>query len=188
VGTEPVLRKSRMYSLLSAGAFGNTIRQWFDVGEWERSDDAARIPVWGVRTLTPGGPCRLYCPRDEVRATAERPEYAAAGVNVSMMIDAVCAVTLWADVYDSDAGVVVYGIEHPGKGASWRKDMPSKGRQFTPLQSRLLLGRHLNPSSLADLGAVLERWPGHVVELSACDRCFGTVPGRNAVVWEVRKY
>ncbi len=183
-----IANKARMYRLLAAGAFGNTTPQYFSVAEWESSPDADRYPYWGVRTLVPGGPCRLYCPRDEVRETATRPEFAAAGVNISVMIDAVLTVTLYADVYDSPEGLLVYCVEHPGKGASWRKVMPARGRELRGLAARQVLRKHLNPSSLADLDALFERWPGHVVELSACDRCFGTVPGRNAVVWECRSY
>lgn len=186
--SEPVTDKRQMYDLLAAGRFGNTIPQYFDVGEWERSTDAGRWTAWGVRTLRPGGPCRLHCPSAEVRETCQRPEYAAAGINISMMIDAAMAVTLWADVYDSPAGLVVYGIEHPPKGGSWRALMPTDGRHFEGTAARMLLRRHLNPNSLADLESLFDRWPGHVVELSAADRCFGTVPHRNAVVWEVRLY
>lgn len=183
---EPVTSKSRMYSLLASGAFGNTIPQYFSLEKWEQSDEAARYAVWGVRTLTPGGPCRLYCPRDEVRDTCLRPEFAKAGINISVMIETVLNVTLFADVFDTQTGLIVYGVEYPGRGAFWRKVMSEKGKQYQGLAARMLLARHLNASSLADLDAVLECYPGHVVELSACDRCFGTVPGRNAVVWEVR--
>ncbi|HYE59183.1 MAG TPA: hypothetical protein VD948_11785 [Rhodothermales bacterium] len=180
--------KNRMYELLEAGAFGNTIPQWFDIDRWEASADASRYPVWGVRTLIPGGPCRLNCPREEVRATAERQEFREAGVNISVMVDAAVRVTLWADVYDSETGLLVYGIERPPKGGSWRALMPSQGREWRGLSAQMILRRHLNANSLADLEALRERWPGHVYELSACDRCFGTVPGRNAVLWEVRNY
>lgn len=180
--------KRRMYELLAAGAFGNTLPQFFDVAAWEASPEYARYAVWGVRTLVPGGPCRLNCPRGEVRATAERPEFTAAGVNISLMLDRVSAVTLWADVYDSEAGLIVYGIENPPRGGSWRKEMPSKGREYRGVAARLLLRRHLNPNSLADLDALRDRYPGHVYELSACEACVGTVLGRNAVLWEVRLY
>jgi hypothetical protein len=184
----PILGKSRMYSMLAAGAFGNTIPQWFNLDEWEQSADAARYATWGVRTLVAGGPCRLYCPREEVRSTAERPEYRAAGVNISMMIDAIVNATLWADVYDSEDGLIVYGVLNPPRGASWRKLMPSEGREYRGIAAQMLLKQKLNPNSLADLEALRDRWPGHVYELSACEKCIGVIPHRNGVVWEVRNY
>lgn len=184
----PITSKSRMYPLLASGAFGNTIPQYFTVAAWRASGDSERHPTWGVRTLTPGGPCRLYCPAAEVEATVADYEAGGHPVNISLMIDSVVGVTLYADVYDSDRGLAVYCVEHPGKGASWREAMPRRGVQLYGLAARRVLQRHLNPSSLADLEAVLEQWPGHVVELSACDRCIGTIPGRNSVIWEVRLY
>lgn len=184
----PITSKSAMYPLLAAGAFGNTIPQYFGVAAWRASGDADRYPTWGVRTLTPGGPCRLYCPAAEVEATVREYEAAGHGVNVSLMIDSVVDVTLYADVYDSERGLAVYCVENPGKGASWRVAMPQRGVQYYGLEARRVLARHLNPSSLADLWAVIEHYPGHVVELSACSRCVGTVPGRNGVIWEVRQY
>jgi hypothetical protein len=185
---EAVTTKARMYHLLHGGAFGNTIRQYFDVREWLASGEPERCPFWGVRTMTPGGPCRLYCPTGEVAETAREFGWAGNAVNISAMIDAFCTVTMWADVFEGEAGLSVYGVEYPGRGANWRRDMPTRGRQFTGVNARMVLCRHLNPSSLADLDVVLERFPGHVVELSAIDRCLGTIPGRNGVVWEVRRY
>jgi hypothetical protein len=181
----PIQTKTQMYALLSAGAFGNTVPQYFSVDTWLKSEDVARYPMWGLRSLTVGGPCRLYCPTGEV---ADTGRLMGANVNISPMIDAVSTILLWADVYDSPTGLIVYGIERPPHGASWRGWMPSKGREFRGIAAHQMLRRYLNPNSLADLQAVFERWPGHVVELSACDRCIGVVPGRNAVIWECRSY
>jgi hypothetical protein len=183
---EPIRHKAQMYRLLASGAFGNTIPQFFDVHLWAVSPEALAFDLWGVRTMTPGGPCRLNCPYAEVAETAYRFIREGHRVNISPMVDAVARVTLWADVYDSESGLIVYGIENPPRGGSWRALMPSQGREWRGIEARRVLARHLNPSSLADLWAVFDRWPGHVVELSALAGTFGTVPGRNAVVWEVR--
>ncbi len=182
---EAITTKAQMYRLLASGQLGNTIAQHFDVGAWERSEDFAKYKWWGVRTLRPGGPCRLNCPREEVRATA-----AAFGekVNVSQMIDRTHRVTLWADVVDTDTGLAVYGIEHPPRGASWRALMPSQGKQWEGLAARHVLRRHLNAASLADLYELLERFPRHVVELSATTTPVGMMPGRCYCVWEIRKF
>lgn len=182
----PVRDKQTMYRLLAAGVFGNTTEQHFSLFDWVKSGNHWKYHSWGVRTLIPGGPCRLYCPTLEVRETVELPEFKAAGVNISVMVDAVCDVTLWADVWDSPRGLYAYGIEYPPKGGSWRALMPEARKDWEGVAARNLLRKHLNPNSLADLEAVFDLYPGHVVELSALDRCIGTVPLRNAVVWEVR--
>lgn len=182
---ERITSKAQMYAMLAAGRLGNTIRQFFSVDEWRASRDAELYPQWGVRTLIAGGPCRLFCPREEVADTVAKFGCA---VNISMMIDAICRVTLWADIFESESGLVVHGIEYPPVGGSWRALMPTAAREWRGLAARMLLRRHLNANSLDDLDATFERWPGHVVELSACERCIGVIPGRNAVVWEVRSY
>jgi hypothetical protein len=85
---EPITSKRQMYALLSAGLLGNTVPQFFSVDEWLASPEAAAYPVWGVRTLTPGGPCRLYVAREDVPAVAA--SLAPHAVNISLMLDAAC--------------------------------------------------------------------------------------------------
>ena len=176
--------KAQMYELLGQGAFGNTIPQWLSISDWEET--APNAELWGVRTLTAGGPCRLFCPKAEVPSTFQEFERQGHKVQISTMIDQFARVTLMAEVYDSDTGLTVYGVDCPEEGANWRKVMPSLGRTYTGVEARRLLARRMNPSSLADLWALLELFPGHVVEFSTMDRCFGTVPGRDCVIWEVR--
>lgn len=180
-----VSSKRTMYRLLAAGAFGNTIPQHFTVADWVSSGDAAKYAFWGVRSQIPGGPCRLYCPTAEVEETAISFE---CDFNISMMIDAVTSVTLWADVWESPTGLVVYGIEYPPRGSSWRKLMPTEGRHWHGTAAKMMLRKHLNPNSIEDLDAVLEEYDGHVLELSATEDCVGLIPHRNHVVWEVRSY
>ena len=184
----PVLNKHDMYARLAAGEFGNTIPQFFDVATWLQSPLSQRYSSWGVRGLQPGGRCRLNCPSAEV--PTEAAAFAAAGLayNLSPMIDRVVRVTLWAEVIERPGGLEVYGIERPPPGGSWRALMAPTGRTHRGLTARTLLARHLSPSSLADLHALLERFPDHVIELSACETCFGSLPGRNAVIWECRLY
>lgn len=182
--------KAEMYRLLAAGAFGNTIPQYFSVAEWRASGDDSRFQVWGVRTLTPGGPCRLNCPAGEVEATVAA--FAPHRPNISLMVDRVAAVTLWADIWDSLSGLIVEGIEHPDTAAgwTWRNAMPdpARRRRWEGTAARMILRRHLDPNDLDDLAAVFDRWPGHVLELSAVDRFLGRVPHRRGIVWEVRAY
>lgn len=187
-----VTNKVDMYRRLTAGEFGNTIRQYFDLDVWQSGDEADRIAMWGVRTLTPGGPCRLNCPNHEVPRTAL--DYMALGhrVNISMMVDRVATVTAWLEVWDSPTGLVVEGIEWPDTANlwTWRNSMPDplKRKHWTGTAARMVLSRHLNENSRDDLWALVGAYPDHVVELSALDRCLGTVPHRNGIVWEVRNY
>ena len=177
--------KPMMYRMLANGDFGNTIPQFFSVEEWRASPDFKKYKSWGVRTLRAGGPCRLHCPREDVAKTASQ---FAEPVNISMMIDVVTRVRLWADVMDPEVGLIVHGMIDPPRLGGWRALMPSQAKEYTGLKARQLLRDRLSASSLDDLYMLLERHPGHVVELSACASNIGTIPGRNAVIWEVRRY
>lgn len=181
-----VTTKREMYRRLESGEFGNTIPMWTNVEAWENLAPGYRL--WGVRTMTPGGPCRLNCPADEVVATFRQFEAAGHPAQISMMVDAF--VTAWLEVLESPTGLVVEGIEFPDTPRmTWRNSMPGPSRRsWSGTAARSVLLRHLNPNALDDLGIVLDQFPDHVVELTALDRCLGTVPHRNAVVWEVRAY
>lgn len=56
------------------------------------------------------------------------------------------------------------------------------------LRADLMIQQAMTPSSYADWQILLERYSGHVLEVSIWESCLGDTPGRNAVVWEVRRY
>lgn len=182
---ESVRTKTEMYRLLAAGHFGNCLPQYFSVAAWRASGLDGVYPLWGVRSQVPGGPCRLHCPAGEVGDTVKA---FGCPVNISMMADSVATVTLMADIWDSPTGLIVYGIEYPDHGASWRQIMPTRGRHWHGIAAKMLLARHLNANSRNDLDEVFERYPGHVIEVSALDKCIGGKEHRNGIVWEVRQY
>lgn len=186
----PITDKREMYRQLAAGTLGNTIPQFFSVADWQASREYHRFDLWGVRSSRHAAHpmTRMYVPRVEVEAYAAT--HFADGVNISNMVDTFLTVTAWLEVYESDAGLVVQGIEYPDRGLSWRHGMrdPARLRTWERTAARMVLRKHLNADSLADLESLLSLYPGHVVELSACEQRFGTVPGRNAIVWEVRNY
>jgi hypothetical protein len=184
----PVTTKADMYKRLAAGEFGSTIPQYFSLADWLNSGQLW-IEFWGVRTMTPGGPCRLNCPVIDVVATAREFEAAGHRVNISMMVDKVATVTAWLELWDSPTGFVVEGIEWPKTPEwTWRNSMPDpdKRKRWEGIAARMVLKRHLNANSLEDVWQLIEDYPDHVIEMSSLDRCIGTVPHRNHVCWEVR--
>ena len=187
---EAIRDKATMYRLLSAGELGNTIPQYYSVQQWKESADYDRLEFWGIRssTISAHPHTRLFVHRCEVEAWAN--QYFPDGVNISCMVDQVCNVTAWLEVYESNTGLVVQGVEYPPRGLSWREGMrkPSLLETWEGLEGRLKLRKHLNANSLEDLNCLLDRFPGHVVELSALEQVYGTVTHRNAITWEVRAY
>ena len=180
--------KREMYRLLAAGAFGNTTPQYFSILSWACSSDYLKYSTWGVRTMEPGGPGKMYIPTVEVADVALGLMCSGHSINISPMIDVMCTITAWLEVFRSDNGLVVFSVEYPYRGDSWREKMPTCGKHCMGVSAIMLLKRHLNPNSLADLLTLLDQYPDSVVELSATNICLGVLPHRNAIIWEVRNY
>jgi hypothetical protein len=62
------------------------------------------------------------------------------------------------------------------------------GRHAYGLAAVQLIKMHIDPQSFNDLLVLLELFPEHVVEFSTYSIDLGNIPGRNTVIWEVRKY
>lgn len=176
-----ISNKTDMYRLLSAGHLGNTLPMWGSVAEFE----AVKLRPWktyGIRSKKPRGVFNAFVPYDEV---AEVCRKRADDYVISPMVDDIAIVTLWANVYENESGLNVEYVTHPERGVSWREGMQHP-THVVGINARMILKHHLNSASFDDLEILLGQYRGHVVELSALDRCIGTVSGRNAVIWEVR--
>lgn len=187
---DAIRTKRRMYSLLASGALGNTVPQWFDLPSWEADPESARWPLWGIRSGVAGGDrrMRLNVPREEV-AALYCDWFPAGGGNLSPMIDRWA--TLRAEVWESHIGPFGLTVFYPtavDPADPWRGSFRRYGRAVQGVTATGLLRAHLWPSDYEDLRVLLDRYHGHVVELSACSRAVGVVPHRNTVIWECRCY
>lgn len=204
-----ILGKKQMYDALLRGEFGNIIPQFFSTWEWQDSVEYKKYEYWGIRSALeskhPG--CKMNVKREDV--IPHLREHMPSGYNISVMLERIPGVeiTAWLEVftrpkditedlfghYDSDQGIEVCGFEYPLKEnhfRSWRSAFQQEvPNHWTGLDAWKIIRKYLNPSSLDDLEGLIERYsPGHVIEMSTLNQCLGTVPRRNAVIWEVRKY
>jgi hypothetical protein len=69
-----------------------------------------------------------------------------------------------------------------------RDSLREGGQQVQGIISVSLLKHYLCHNSLDWLYVLLERYPDHVVEFSTYGVNWGTLPGFNTVIWEVRMY
>ena len=180
---EPIRSKDVMYRTLVAGGFGNTCPVYFSVGEWLRAENGG-VPLWGVRSHTSGDPrARLDVPTAVV-ADYCRSVFGDHGFNITPMVDHMLAFR--GEVYDAGSrGLVLFGVAGR-RELKWRPAFRQYGREYTGSAAAVVLRTVMNGNSYDDLQILLEQYPGHVVEFTALEREFGTVPGRNSVVWEVR--
>jgi hypothetical protein len=181
----PVTDKKDMYRRLAAGEFGNVIPQYFTIREW--LDSGVKYALWGVRhTVVSGFPgTRLDVPSADVERVVREGGFGEQ-YNISPMVHRIGNIQWEGDVARLTTGLVCSGNVGPAPG-SWRRHMLTP-RLWERSAAVALLAQVLNVHSLADVTRLLDDYPDHVIELSALDCCFGTLPGRNAVVWEVRRY
>jgi hypothetical protein len=189
----PVLDKVQNYVLWQGGAYGNRLRAWRMVAAWRAA--GAPGPVT-LRTLgAGGGPCAYDVPADAVADVVAEWILLRGVALAEIMVnesapDATVViqgeylndlVTVDGQLYD---GALLYSM----KKLKMRDALRADGAPVYGWQGRLLLRGAMTPSSWADFETLLERYPGHVLEVSVYSSCLGDVSGRNALVWEVRRY
>lgn len=181
----PVTNKRDMYARAARGEFGNVIPRWDDFRQWS-NDPLGRwssLWLWGVQSKVANDPrCRLNCPKDEIGYHLRTTGLMSDGYIISPMIHQIGRVLWEGDVTTFYA----CGNLNPEPG-NWRRHM-QKPVQWRCTQYRTFFRQFMTPDSYDDLTILLEEYPGHVIELSILDTCYGTVLGRNAVCWEVRRY
>ena len=181
----PVTSKIDMYRRLAAGEFGNTSPQFFDLWTWTKFKDSHDIKLWGIRTMTGGnGPARLNVQTRFVGYWWWKFTMEGHNCQVSAMVDEYRTAVF--NVWESPSGLVVEGKEYPERAEEWRSIFAGPLTRWAGIQARMVLKRHLNENSYDDLMLLLDEYPDHIVEMTTLNRCFGTVPHRNACVWEVR--
>lgn len=184
----PITSKKRMYELLTAGALGNTLPAWFDLDEWQADPDAMQHRLWGIRSLQSGNKhMKLDVPRDEVPRYVR--EYHSGVANITPMIDEWsifrCEVV---ETKFEPFGLRVFGTDACARTLKWREALRETGREWLGVQAVEVLRRYLSANDYDDVCLLLDRYPGHVIEMTVCDREVGKIPGRRAVIWEVRAY
>lgn len=170
--------KAEMYRRYLAGEFGNRPRTWNGVEQLKRSGFQGEVTI---RTAQHAGGRTIY------RSSVENAVLMATILvnptfNESMPDD---VLVLQGEVARGETGLVLACNATPGL------KMNEARLAFTHhygLQATLLLRRCLWPGDYADLTALLDRFPEHVVEFAAYDRAVGVVPHRNTVFFEVRAY
>jgi len=189
----PLFYKSQMYHALSTGQLGNSVPMFFGLEEWlHEKDDCNHYGLWGVRSLTPGDRkrCRLNVPTGEV-AEYWCKWFGSGGGNISPMLDRWAV--LRGQVLEPRHPPFGLTLDYvpPGKvdeESPWHGSFNKYGTTARGIVAWEILRCYLWPSDLEDLRVLLERYPGHVVEFSACDRAVGLIANRNTVWWEVRLY
>ena len=187
-----VLSKVQNYTLWQSGAFGNKLRAWRSVRAWRASGFAGKVVL---RTLMEGGgPCAYGLTPDEVERFAaiwikDGIPADKIMVNESAPDNSMILQGEYLNDIDTVDGTVGWGWFRYSRAKAQMRDALKEASEVSrSLRSDLLLRLAMTPSSYEDWLVLLERYPGHVLEISVYEHCVGDIPGRNALVWEVRRY
>jgi hypothetical protein len=69
-----------------------------------------------------------------------------------------------------------------------RDALKADAHEWWGLQVRMLMRQNLDPASYDCVMELLDLYPDHVIEFSCWSIQVGVTPGRNTIVWEVRRY
>jgi hypothetical protein len=187
-----ILNKRQNYQLWQSGAFGNKLRSWRSLAEWRASGFTELVVL---RSLTEGGgPCVYDLKPDQVASVIDDWNLLGIPTDRIMLNEAMSKneVVLQGE-YLNDIFVMenrpvwsyLYYSREPFHMRDALKVAPATAYN---LRADLLLRMAMTPSSYEDWLVLLDKYPAHVLEVSVFNHCVGDTPGRNALVWEVRKY
>ncbi len=176
----PVTSKHNFVGRYMAGEFGNRAPSWNTIKEFKTAKYRGLVHL---RNRVAGGPT-YYDLRPQ--AALEKWEWQA---NPKSWYCSAMAPTLktliQGEVQRGTAGIEFY---YSTMALPMRQALAVSAQTAYGIKALSLLDISVNAISYEWLMLLLERYPDHVVEFSAYGCCWGTVPGYNAVYWEVRKY
>lgn len=202
--TDAILSKKQNYRLWQSGAFGNKLRAWRYPDEWLASSVLRRSRgnylecLVALRVLKDaGGPC-IYDlnPWEVARCRGlSLADYRDEDIMVNEMApgDQLCLQgEYWNGLAPHPTGMMCNGYFFGSRAKSSMR-LALRGREPDQLHvygltANLMIREAMTPSSYEDWQVLLDQYPGHVLEVSIFGRCLGDIPGRNALVWEIRRY
>ncbi len=179
-----ITSKQQFFDLWRAGVLGNRTQLW----DSPLDAFASGVATIGFRQIgTAGGGAWCRVPRSEVLKTAL--DWQEAGRKF-IMDDGVPneRSTIQGEVCRTFRGMESFLAIGHGLPPMRQTIAAGLHRHYGYLQTRVLLGHYMDPSSRDDLEALLELYPDATVEFTCFDVNVGNIPGRNTMIWETRDY
>jgi len=181
-----ITSKTQMYKLLKDGTFGNRFRIWDTEEEFKAAVDAGFDWLVGVRVVgVPGLPYfhqKTYEEAIEIGARL-KAEYGFPVRYYEASPDQ--HITIQGEFVEADMGPM---LEWSTVKTHMRAAFAAERLMAFGPGARLILRHTLSEGSYHDFLALGELFPDAIIEFTAYDIFVGDIPGRNAVIWEVRHY
>jgi hypothetical protein len=192
--SQSVTTKLQNYNLWSNGAYGNKLRIWSSIEEWEQSGFCGKVAL-RAKSGAGGQFCRYHLtPLEVPQAISDilSQGYSRDVIMVNEMAENSTLILQGEylnNPYLGRDGYPTYGYFFYSRlPMPMREALKQAPQMAHGLRADLLIAHAMCPGSLEDWRALLDQYPDHVFEVSIFDGYVGDVPYRNAVVWEVRKY
>jgi hypothetical protein len=172
--------KRQFYSLWRAGVLGNKPREW-------------SLETFKAEPSPPGS----VSVRELGAVGGGRCEYRVKPSNVSTVVAQWGSPQVSINESAPDEKLILQGeilrdgewyLRYSTLPLPMRQALRDAPRDAYGLGALSILRWALNPSTFGDIEDLLELYPDHVVEFGAYRCLVGSLPGRNAFIWEVRKY
>lgn len=174
--------------MFSDGMFGNNLKTYHSVDELLLYKNLNSIIIMRYKGLSGGGYCYYNISVKDAlhrltrlsllkKAEARRFYFNETANDSKILIQ--------GEISESERGIELrYShYKQPMRIALEHEELNTYG-----LKAKSLLKHYMTPSSYDDLMEVISKYPNHVIEFSTWSYNFGSIPGRNTIVWEVRKY
>jgi hypothetical protein len=183
-----IKNKQQMQELLMAGAFGNRVRVWNSYADYKKDGCPCNVGIMYRDPRGGGGP---FVPNvDPLEVEMEMLVLRSAGWKLEYMVLGEATpddlLVLNGEICEKDD--VGYALHYSTLKLPMRAALKGEPRWVQGPGALLVLKSVLTDSSYGDLKALMDQFPYAAIELSVFRCCLGTIPGRNAVIWEVRNY
>lgn len=188
---KPVLTKRDMVERYRMGEFGNHSPTWNTLVDWWTEEPVPWTRygrMFHIRNRVAGGPT-FYNVDAGVLSQCWGEIARDCGGEKNLYISAMAPHEhnlLQGEVWDGPGGLYLHGSYEIG--VPMRDALAVSAFDCTGLEARMRLRQVFNDLSWEWLQWLIAEYEDHVIEFSAFSQCWGTVPGHNVVIWEVRRY
>lgn len=181
----PVLSKRDFAKRYEAGEFGNHAPTWNTLSEFLASGYNGLIHL---RNRIAGGKTWYNVAPNDVDLYWQ--EALNSGLKPSdLYLSAMCPTEktlIQGEIMQSEHGG--YNLYYTQVAKPMREALKESSKTTKGTLAMVFLGFYLDPNSIDWIRTLLTRYPGHVIEFSTFSVNWGTLPGYNTVIWEVRNY
>jgi len=159
----PITDKRKNYAAWTAGGFGNRLRAWPSITEFEQSETCCTV---SMRYLEPGGPCFYDVAREELRATLKKGYIAMGFDPTKVMVNESApdeSVSMQGEFFNDVAQGVTEGFLFSTAKLKMRDALAHDSTWVSGMLGRAFLRSVMTPSSWSDFEVLLEQYPGHIL-------------------------